>query len=88
MVLAYLLITTIGLDAAKVAKDLTKIDAVDSVHLIYGEYDIIARVKTKNLVELRETTLEKVRQVKGVEKTTTLIVADITKETDNPIRLH
>ena len=84
MVLAYILVTTTGLAPAKVAKDITKIDDVDSVHLIYGEYDIIVRVKTKTLVSLREVALEKIKNIKGVEKTTTLIAADATKEGDNP----
>ncbi len=84
MVLAYILITTIGLSPAKIAKDLMKLDEIESVHLIYGEYDIIARAKTKTLVELREVALEKIRRIKGVEKTSTLIAADATNEGDNP----
>lgn len=82
MVLAYVLITVRGEDASRVAQELTAHDEVTSLHLIYGEYDIIARVKTKNMIDLREFTINKLLKVKGIEKTTTLIVADVTKETD------
>ena len=65
-----------GVDANKVAKELTNIDEIENVHLIYGEYDIIAHVKSNTLIELKELALEKIGKVKGVIKTSTLIVAD------------
>ena len=76
MVKAYVLIAIEGADANKVAKELTYIDEIENVHLIYGEYDLIAEVKGKTLVDLRELALSKIGKVKGVIKTSTLIVAD------------
>ena len=76
MVKAYVLIAIEGADANKVAKELTHIDEIENVHLIYGEYDLIAEVKGKTLVDLRELALSKIGKVKGVIKTSTLIVAD------------
>ncbi len=76
MVSAYVLIGIEGVDANKVARELTDIDEVENVHLIYGEYDLIAKAKAKNLVDLKELALEKIGKVKGVIKTSTLIVAD------------
>ncbi len=76
MVRAYVLIAIEGIDVNKVAKDLTNIDEIENVHLIYGEYDIMAIVKTKTLFDLKELALSKIGKVKGVIKTSTLIVAD------------
>ena len=76
MVRAYVLIAIEGVDASRVARELTDIDEIENVHLIYGEYDIIATVKAKTLIDLKDLALEKIGKVKGVVKTSTLIVAD------------
>ena len=77
MVKAYVLIQIEGVDPSKAAKDVMLIKEVENAHLIYGEYDIIAVVKTKTLVQLKELALEKIAKVRGVVKTSSLIVADI-----------
>jgi DNA-binding Lrp family transcriptional regulator len=82
MVLAYVLVTVKGEDASIIAERLSEFEEISSIHLIYGEYDIIARIKAKNMIDLREFTVDKLMKVQGIEKTTTLIVADVTKETD------
>ena len=76
MVKAYVLVAVEGVDVNKVAKEMTDLDEIENVHLIYGEYDIIAVVRAKNLIDLKDLALEKIGKVKGVIKTSTLIVAD------------
>jgi len=76
VVRAYVMIAVEGVDVNKVAKELTNIEEIENVHLIYGEYDIMVHVKSKNLIDLKELALEKIGKVKGVVKTSTLIVAD------------
>ncbi|MBS3174267.1 Lrp/AsnC ligand binding domain-containing protein [Candidatus Woesearchaeota archaeon] len=76
MVKAYVLIQLEGIDASKAAKEITSIEEVENAHLLYGEYDIIAVVNTKTLVQLKELALSKISKVKGVAKTSSLIVAD------------
>ena len=76
MIRAYVLIQLESVDPSKAAKDITSIDEVENAHLTEGEYDIIAIVKTKNLVQLKELALEKIAKVRGVVKTSSLIVAD------------
>ena len=76
MVKAYVLIQLEGIDANKAAQEIMNIEEVETAHLIYGEYDIIAIVRTKNLIQLKELALEKIAKVKGVVKTSSLIVAD------------
>lgn len=76
MVKAYVLVAIESVDPSKVAKELTDIDEVENVHLIYGEYDIIIVARAKNLIDLKDLALEKIGKVRGVIKTSTLIVAD------------
>ena len=76
MVKAYVLVQVEGVDAEKSASEISKIEEVENAHMIYGEYDIIAVVSTKTLIQLKEVALEKIARVKGVVKTSSLIVAD------------
>ena len=76
MVKAYVLIETEGRDPHMIANDLMNVDEVENAHLIYGEYDLIAYVNGKTLVDLKELALGKIGKIKGVIKTSTLIVAD------------
>jgi len=84
MVLAYVLISSADENPRETANAILSSPHVSSVHMIYGEWDLIARVKAKDLVSLREITLEQIKKVPGVIKTTTLIVADETNPGDNP----
>ncbi len=76
MVKAYVLTAIEGAEVSRAAKDISEIDEVENVHIIYGEYDIIAVVKAENLIDLKDLALEKIGKVRGVVKTSTLIVAD------------
>jgi len=86
MVLAYVLITTIGKKGSEIASELTNIPEVDQIHTLYGEYDILARVKAANLDKLREIMFSKISKIPNINKTTTLIVADQTREGDNIVK--
>lgn len=87
MVLAYILITTRGADVSEIAKQVIDMEEVSHAHVIYGQYDMIIRVKTNNLDQLRDFNLNKLSKIPGVDSTTTLIVADQTKEDDNVAKL-
>lgn len=87
MVLAYILITVRGVDVSEIANQVIDMKEVTNSHVIYGQYDLIIRVKTGNLDQLREFTLNKLQKIDGVDSTTTLIVADQTKEDDNIAKL-
>jgi DNA-binding Lrp family transcriptional regulator len=76
MVKAYVFIGVEGINPHKAAVEATKIKEVENVDMISGEYDLMAIVKSKTLVSLRELALDKIGRVKGVVKTSTLIVAD------------
>ncbi|MBS3167549.1 Lrp/AsnC ligand binding domain-containing protein [Candidatus Woesearchaeota archaeon] len=79
MVKAYIIIEVEGVDANKVAKDLTSLEEVENAHIIDGEYDLIALVNTKTVIQLKEVTEKKIEAIKGISKITTLIVVDANK---------
>ncbi len=62
--------------AAKVAS----LDGVEEVHLIAGEFDIIAKVRAKTLRELGEKVINKIRSFPGVKGTYSHVVFETVKE--------
>ncbi|MEM1569140.1 MAG: Lrp/AsnC ligand binding domain-containing protein [Candidatus Bathyarchaeia archaeon] len=74
MNIAFVLINTeIGLEETTL-KRLRKIKNVKEAFIVYGVYDIIAKVEAKDLEELREIVSTHIRRVEGIRSTVTLIV--------------
>lgn len=65
----------------EVAKQLSFVPNVQEVHIITGEWDILLKIKVENVDELGKTILNKIREIKGIEKSYTLIVLKTIKET-------
>ncbi len=57
-----------------VLKGLKEIEGVKEVHLVYGVYDIIARIETETMQELKDIVSWKVRRLDKVRSTLTMIV--------------
>jgi anthranilate phosphoribosyltransferase len=75
MVTAYVLIaTTIG-EEKTVAEELEKLKEVELADILYGEWDIILRVNVKDLTELDTFLTKKIRKIKNVKLTSTLIAS-------------
>ncbi len=74
MATAFVLINTEIGSESKVLKDLTAIPEVKEVHMVYGVYDIIARVETETIQDLKDTISWKVRRLDKVRSTLTMIV--------------
>lgn len=74
--MAFILVSVKENDIVSIASEIMKIPEVKTTHIIYGEYDIIFEIETKTLIELRETTLNKIHKLPGVQKTKTFIVAE------------
>ena len=55
---------------------LATVKQIEGIREVFGEYDMIARIETKNLKEMRSLIISKVRSVQGVIATTTLITSD------------
>jgi DNA-binding Lrp family transcriptional regulator len=56
-------------------KEIRKIDGIKEAHLILGIYDVIARIETKNMDLLKELIAFKIRRLKDVRSTLTMIVS-------------
>jgi DNA-binding Lrp family transcriptional regulator len=52
----------------------SEIDQVKEVDLVYGKYDLIVRIVTDTLEELKNVVLTQIRKTEMVELTQTLVV--------------
>jgi len=84
VVRAYVMIAVEGVDVNKVAKELTNIEEIENVHLIYGEYDIIAEIKAHN-PETSTSILKTLKETDGVNTLKTYVVSD--QLTDEGLKL-
>lgn len=84
MVLAYILLTVKNMQESKVAAELVKSKYIENIHMLYGLYDMILKVKAIDMEDLNNFTLNILPKIKEIERTSTLIVADKTKS-DNKI---
>lgn len=74
MATAYILINVeIGAEG-EVLRSLKPVSEVKEAHLVYGVYDIIARVETETMQELKDAVSWKIRRLDKVRSTLTMIV--------------
>ncbi|MEM2137287.1 MAG: Lrp/AsnC family transcriptional regulator [Candidatus Methanomethylicia archaeon] len=69
------------LDQREVAREIAKIPEVQEVHIITGDWDMILKVKVRDVDELGRFIIDKLRKVEGVEKTLTSVSLETVKET-------
>ncbi len=75
MVIAYILATVKSGTEKEVVDSLKKEPRVKEAHLLYGEFDIIAKIDLQSISDLSDFILDKIRAIQFIEKTATLIVA-------------
>ncbi|MBS7651727.1 MAG: Lrp/AsnC ligand binding domain-containing protein [Candidatus Bathyarchaeia archaeon] len=74
MATAFVLINAeIGAES-DVLRELKEIPEVKEAHMVYGVYDIIARVETETMQELKDVISWKIRRLDKVRSTLTMIV--------------
>jgi DNA-binding Lrp family transcriptional regulator len=73
---AFVLISTETGSEEDVLKDLKKVEGVDEAFVVYGVYDIIARVKADTMDKLKEIVTWRVRRLDKVRSTLTMIVME------------
>ena len=71
--IAIVLITTELGAENDVINDLKKIDGVIEAFAVYGVYDVIAKLKAKSMVNLREIILRCIRKSEKIRSTLTAI---------------
>jgi DNA-binding Lrp family transcriptional regulator len=71
---AYVLINVEIGSEEEILRNLDPISDVKEAHLVYGVYDIIARIETETMQELKDTVSWKIRRLDKVRSTLTMIV--------------
>jgi len=64
-----------------IAEQIAKFPEVQEVHIISGNWDILIKIKAENVDAVGRFVVDKLRTVKGIEKTLTCMVFDTQKET-------
>ena len=73
---AFLMINTEIGSEQEVLDELRKIDAVKESYLVYGVYDIVAKVSADTMYNLKEIVTWKVRLIDKLRSTLTLILIE------------
>jgi DNA-binding Lrp family transcriptional regulator len=74
-VLAYVLFKVSSGTEREVCQKLVEFDEVLQADIIFGEYDVIAKIETQDLSTLEEFVSEKIRNVPNVLVTSTMIIS-------------
>jgi Lrp/AsnC family leucine-responsive transcriptional regulator len=64
-----------------IAEQIAKFPEVQEVQIIAGDWDILIKVKEKDVDTIGDFVIDKLRTVKGIEKTLTCMVFETQKET-------
>jgi len=72
MVIGFILISTRSREEENVMARLRSTPEVQEAHLLFGEYDIIAKVVARDFNGVSKIVLEKIRSIDGVVHTETL----------------
>ena len=60
----------------RILQELKEIEGIQEAYVSYGAYDLIARVKADTLEKLKDDITQKVRLIKNVRSTITLIMME------------
>jgi len=74
--LAFVLINSELGKEESITKELRNLNEIREVHLIYGVYDLIAKVEAEDTEKLKEMIAFKIRRLKDIRSTLTLTVVE------------
>jgi len=69
------------LSQRKIAQEIARFPEVQEAHIITGDWDILIKVKEKDVNRIGKFVIDKLRIVEGIEKTLTCMVFETQKET-------
>jgi len=72
---AFVLITTATGRESHVLQEMRKLPELSEVHQLFGQFDLIAKIESKDYDVLCDIVLDKIRTIEGVTSTKTLITA-------------
>jgi len=64
-----------------IANEIAKFPEVQEVHIITGDWDLLVKLKAESVDIIGKFVIDKLRLVKGIEKTLTCMVFETCKET-------
>ena len=73
MVVAYVLLIVKPGEEANVSEKLQNMKEVKDISVVYGEYDIIAKVEMENMEGLQNFLIKEIRAMDEIERTSTMI---------------
>jgi DNA-binding Lrp family transcriptional regulator len=73
---AFILLNTEIGSEEKVLQELQKIQGVDEVYLVYGVYDLVAKISSESHDILKNAIMTKIRQLESVRSTLTMIAME------------
>ncbi len=68
------------LSQREIAKEASKFAEVQEVHIITGDWDLLIKVKAEDVGAVGRFVIDKLRTIKGIEKTLTCVVFDTVRE--------
>ncbi|MCH1540618.1 MAG: Lrp/AsnC ligand binding domain-containing protein [Candidatus Poseidonia sp.] len=77
MAIGFVLITTLPGQESMVREALSNIELVTDHWMLFGEYDLIARVQADEEYALTQCIVENIRGLQGIRETKTLIGAEL-----------
>lgn len=69
------------IDQHEVARNIAKISGVLGVYIVSGEWDLLVKVRGKNIEDIGNIILERIRTTPGVFKTYTMACFEVAKDT-------
>ena len=72
MAIGFVLISAAPAREHEVYNKLTQVPEIIELHPLFGEYDLIAKVKAEDFEKLGHIIVSKIRSINGVEDTKTL----------------
>jgi DNA-binding Lrp family transcriptional regulator len=73
MITAYILINLRPGSSDKIIEEMRKIENVEKISIVAGEFDVVVRVHVKTLDKMLKVT-NKLQMIEGVKKTTTQVI--------------
>jgi len=73
---AFVLLNVEGGSEDSVLKQVKNIGAVKEAYVSYGVYDLLIKIKTNTMEELKETVTHKIRSISQVRSTLTLMTVE------------
>lgn len=73
-IVAYVILVVEAGTEYNVLRKLLEMNTISEAHIVYGEYDIIARLEVSDPADLEKSVMQ-IRRIPGVERSITLISA-------------